>query len=144
MESIVVIILLSFILIMMMVEFWLSYSQRKQEFEIKLTAAETARNSHIVNMNYKDLLSIVDTNMIYYVDQEILLSGILNKKSDEEKSINFNNILISICSKVETSLSNDVKEALLFFITEEHFRTYIKDSSRVLLIAKIEQKNFNK
>lgn len=129
--------------IMLFIKYAESVQQRKQEFEIKLQAASTAKNSHILNMGYKDLLSIVDTNMLYYVDQEILVSGISNKESDEEKSIHFNTLLIDVCTRVETSLSKDLKEALYFYVTEEHLRTYIKDSCRVILIAKIEQKATN-
>lgn len=132
------------IFILLFIRYAESVEQRKLEFEVKLKAAATAKNSHILNMGYKDLLSIVDNNMLYYVEQEILVSGISNKESDEEKSLHFNTLLIDTCAKVETSLSPDLKEALLFYITEDHLRTYIKDSCRVILIAKIEQKTASK
>ena len=117
--------------------------QRQFEFKLKLESAKNSRGSNIRSMSYKDLLAIIDTNMVYYVDQSILISGIASKKSDEERSLIFNDILTSTCAQVELSLSNYVKEALLDYISEDHLNTYIKDRARILLIAKIEQNNIN-
>ena len=117
--------------------------QREMEFNIKIEAAKNSKNSNIKSMNYKDLLSIIDTNMVYYVDQTILISGIATKKSDEERSLIFSDLLASTCAQIELSLSSSVKETLLDFISETHLHTYIKDRTRILLIAKIEQNNIN-
>ena len=117
--------------------------QREFEFKLKLESAKHSRGGNIRSMSYKDLLSIIDTNMIYYVDQSILISGIASKKSDEERSLIFNDVLSSTCAQVEMSLSNYVKEALLDYVSENHLNTYIKDRARLLLIAKIEQNNIN-
>lgn len=112
---------------------------RKQEFEIKLKAAETAKNTHIINMPYKDLLSIIDTNMAYYIDQAIVSSRILELETDEQLSLQFNTVLVSVCAEVSMSLSDDVKRALEFYVSPDHIRTYIKDSCRIILLAKIEK-----
>ena len=117
--------------------------QRQLEFQIKIEAAKNTKDSHVRSMSYKDLLSIIDTNMVYYVDQSILISEIVSKKSDEERSLIFNDILTSTCAQVDLSLSTAVKEALLTYISESHLHTYIKDRTRILLIAKIEQNNIN-
>ena len=134
--------ILLFIIIFFILQYRESYMYKEREFQIKLKSAETARNAHILNMSYKDLMSVVDTNMVYYIDQAILVSGISNKESDEERSLDFNALLLQVCTNVEMSMSDSLKEAILFYISEEHLRTYIKDSSRILMIAKIEQKGF--
>ena len=117
--------------------------QRELEFSIKLEAAKNTKGANVRAMGYKDLLNIIDTNMVYYVDQSILISGIATKKSDEERSIIFNDVLSSTCAQVELSLSSYIKDALLEFVSENHIHTYIKDRARLLLIAKIEQTNMN-
>ena len=112
---------------------------REMEFQLKLESIKHAGASNIKSMSFKDLLNIIDTNMGYYVDQAILVSGINLKKSDEERSIIFNDVLISTCAQTESSLSLDVRNAILAFVSENHLQTYIKDRTRILLIAKIEQ-----
>ena len=112
---------------------------REQEFQIKLEMAKTSKNNHILNMPYKDLMTVVDVNMMYYVEQAIVESGI-HSVSDEEKSVQFNPLLISICTNIEMSLSEDLIKAIEFYVTHDYIKTYIKDSSRLLLLAKIEQR----
>lgn len=112
---------------------------KSMEFEIKMEAAKSSGISHINTMSYKDLLSIVDSNIAYYVNDAMLSSGLVSAKSDEERSIQFNDIHVSIASKVEMSLSDSVKKAILNYVSQEHLRIYIKDTTRILLIAKTEQ-----
>lgn len=113
---------------------------REQEFQLKLESAKSAKNSHILNMSYSDLMTIVDTNMLYYVEQSIISSGIHELKTDEQKSLQFNTVLTSVCASVEMSLSTDIKQAIYFYVAPDHLSTYIKDTGRLLLIAKIEQR----
>ena len=110
---------------------------REREFNVKMAAAQMANTNGITSMKYTDLLSIIDKNMEYYVNQSILLSGVL-KKTSEEKSLVINDILSTTCAQIECSISDKVKQALLNYITEEYLQTYIKDTTRVLLLYKIE------
>lgn len=113
---------------------------RKREFDIKLEAAKASANAKVESLSYKELLAIVDQNMKYYVGQAILTSGIVNKKNDEERSLVINEILISTCAQVEMSISVNVKEAILKYVTLNHLQTYIKDATRLMLIAEIENR----
>lgn len=135
-------IIMTVIFILAFIAFILIYTEnaqnRNREFKIKMEAAKVAKNSHILNMPYKDLLGIVDINMVYYVTETVLTSGLHEMKTDEERSLEFNDALLTVCTKVRLSLSDDLIQALLFYISEDHLNIYIKDSARILLVAKIE------
>lgn len=112
---------------------------KKFEFQLKLEAIKNKKNDHVESMSYKDLLSIVNDIIGYYVNDEYLHSALPKSTTDEEITLVFNQVHKSIAAKTEMGLSQDVKNALMGYISKEHMITYIKDTSRLVLVAKIEQ-----
>ena len=118
--------------------------QKEMEFEIKMAAAQASSDSNINNMPYLELKKILDENMKYYVHQNVLISGIINCNTDEERSLMINDLIVATCTDVDTSISIKVKNALLNYIADKHLVTYIKNTVRLLIVAEVENEIIKK
>ena len=118
--------------------------QKEMEFEIKMAAAKASSDSNINNMPYLELKKILDENMKYYVHQNVLISGISNCNTDEERSLMINDLIVATCADVDTSISVKVKNALLNYIADKHLVTYIKNTVRLLIVAEVENEIIKK
>lgn len=118
--------------------------QKEMEFEIKMAAAQASSDSNINNMPYLELKKILDENMKYYVHQNVLISGIINCNTDEERSLMINDLIVATCADVDTSISIKVKNALLNYIADKHLVTYIKNTVRLLIVAEVENEIIKK
>lgn len=118
--------------------------QKEMEFEIKMTAAQASADSNINNLPYLELKKILDENMKYYVHQNVLMSGIINCNTDEERSLMINDLIVATCTDVDKSISVKVKNAMLNYIADKHLITYIKNTVRLLIVAEVENEIIKK
>lgn len=118
--------------------------QKEIEFDIKMTAAQASADSNINNLPYLELKKILDENMKYYVHQNVLMSGIINCNTDEERSLMINDLIVATCTDVDKSISIKVKNALLNYIADKHLITYIKNTVRLLIVAEVENEIIKK
>ena len=118
--------------------------QKEMEFDIKMTAAQASADSNINNLPYLELKKILDENMKYYVHQNVLMSGIINCNTDEERSLMINDLIVATCTDVDKSISIKVKNALLNYIADKHLITYIKNTVRLLIVAEVENEIIKK
>lgn len=118
--------------------------QREMEFEIKMTAAQASADSNINNLPYLELKKILDENMKYYVHQNVLMSGIVNCNTDEERSLMINDLIVATCTNVDLSISVKVKNAMLNYVADKHLVTYIKNTVRLLIVAEVENEIIKK
>ena len=118
--------------------------QKEMEFEIKMTAAQASSDSNINNLPYLELKKILDENMKYYVHQNVLMSGIINCNTDEERSLMINDLIVATCIDVDKSISVKVKNAMLNYIADKHLLMYIKNTVRLLIVAEVENEIIKK
>ena len=105
---------------------------------IQIEAAKAKKNNHIINMPYKDLLGIVD-NLVNFYTKNAVMDFSLSTKNDTELSVVLDDILINICTDVKMSVSKDLHEAILFYVSDAYFNKYIKNTARLLLILEIKR-----
>lgn len=114
-------------------------TKRKQnEFDLKLQIAQIKRNEVVPKMSYGDLMKLVRENIMFYTDKVMLTYGLFTKTTNEERSVLMDDALKEICGLTHGSLSKDVLDSILAFVTEDHLASYIALNARLILIAKCE------
>lgn len=90
----------------------------------------------LTNMSYTSIMDIIDKMIHFEVSNTILKNG-LRIKTDEELSVILDNYILSISETVYTSISNDLLTVVQYYITDNYLKSYIKDTTRVILVANL-------
>ena len=69
----------------------------------------------------------------------ILINGLLLKDSDQLSTV-MDDLLTKICTDVKMSMSEPLKTSSLNYVTDEYLNITIKDTSRLVLTAKINKR----
>lgn len=131
------IILLMLLVILTIYNIYRSYINQKQQFELMMEKARVAGNPKINSLSYKELQEIVNQLINFYVTSIFSTSNVRSKPPDE-LSIILDTMIIDVCANVKISLSTEILNAFSAYVSDDFLNHYIKDLTRALLLAKIE------
>lgn len=103
---------------------------------IQLEAAKAKKNNHIINMSYNDLFSIVDRLCEFHANMALITSS-LSSKDSSKLSILLDDVIVNVCTATRLSMSDDLIEAIHFYVSDTYLMEYIKNTVRLRLILKI-------
>lgn len=111
---------------------------RKNEtmLEMQINASKLHSTQHVETMKYEDLLKIVETITNFHITK-LMTQNMKSMSSDEERSLFIDDCLPQLCVDIYTSLSESFLRGILSYVSESYFKNYIKDTTRLLLIARM-------
>lgn len=134
---VLMILFLGLLIVLSIYTIWRSSLEQKMQFDVKMEIAKSSGNTTIKSMSYKDLQEIVNQLINFHVNSVVSTSNIRDKSTDE-LSIILDTMIVDVCARVKISLSNDILNAFYMYITDDFLNSYIKNLSRALLLAKID------
>ena len=90
----------------------------------------------LTTMSYTSIMEIIDKMIHFEVSNTILKNGLRNK-TEEELSVILDNHILTISESVYTSISNSLLTVVQYYITDNYLKKYIKDTTRIILVANL-------
>lgn len=107
--------------------------------KVQIEAAKVKGVDHITKMSFDDATKILHHLIGFYVSNAILVNGLLSKDSDQLSTV-MDDLLTKICTDVKMSMSEPLKTSFLNYVTDDYLNIMIKDTSRLVLTAKINER----
>lgn len=111
---------------------------RKNEgmIQAQIEAGKVTRSNHVTTLPYDASKKIISDLISMYTADALLVGGFKSKKP-EEISLAMDDMTIDICMSVWEAMSNELKQSMLFYVTEKHLKIAIKDEVRLNLVARL-------
>ena len=84
-------------------------------------------------------MKIMNNIIGFYVSNTILLNGLQSKDSNTISAV-LDDLIIDISTQVRMSMSEELTNAILNYVTKDYLNNIIKDTVRIVLMAKINDK----
>ena len=134
-------LLIAILIGVVLYQIYTDYFNRKKMFDIQIEMAK-AQQATTKDMSWSDIKQVINDIVSFNVSNYILANGLARMKN-EELSIMWTMILGELCTKIELSISDEVKRQALKSITEEYFSRFIKESVQITIIYQLETNRDN-
>ena len=134
-------IVLLMICILISVIFNLRETAKKNEcmLKIQIEASKVKSVEHITKLSFDECIKIMNNIIGFYVSNTILLNGLQSKDSNTISAV-LDDLIIEISTQVRMSMSEELTNAILNYVTKDYLNNIIKDTVRIVLMAKINDK----
>ena len=134
-------IVLLMICILVSVIFNLRETAKKNEgmLNIQIEASKVKSVEHITKLSFDECIKIMNNIIGFYVSNTILLNGLQSKDSNTISAV-LDDLIIEISTQVRMSMSEELTNAILNYVTKDYLNNIIKDTVRIVLMAKITDK----
>lgn len=141
MEAYLVSALLIILIILVIYQIRIDSHTREKLFEVQI---EMGRGQAAMTreLPWSDLRKIIDEIIDFTISNYIIING-MSKMTDEELAINWTLILNEICTEVELSISDPIKEQILKTISKEYMTKYIKNSVQLVIVYRLQNNSKN-
>ena len=136
--SLIVLLMIS---ILVSVIFNLRETAKKNEgmLKIQIEASKVKSVEHITKLSFDECIKIMNNIIGFYVSNTILLNGLQSKDSNTISAV-LDDLIIEISTQVRMSMSEELTNAILNYVTKDYLNNIIKDTVRIVLMAKINDK----
>ena len=134
-------IVLLMVCILASVIFNLRETAKKNEgmLKIQIEASKVKSVEHITKLSFDECIKIMNNIIGFYVSNTILLNGLQSKDSNTISAV-LDDLIIEISTQVRMSMSEELTNAILNYVTKDYLNNIIKDTVRIVLMAKINDK----
>ena len=123
-------------------QIYTDYYNRSKMFELQLQMA-AAQQMMQKDLSWEEIKKIINDITSFIVSSFIVTNGIM-RLTNEELSISWISIINELCTKVDMSISPEIKRQTLKSISEEYFTKFIKDSVQITVVYQLEKNRSNK
>ena len=123
-------------------QIYTDYYNRSKMFELQIQMA-AGQQMMQKDLSWEDLKKIINDIISFIVVSFITNNGLM-ALSKEELSLSWIGIINELCTKVDMSISPEIKRQAYKSITEEYFVKFIKDSVQITVVYNLEKNRSNK
>ena len=142
MSTIIISVLLVALIGLLTYQIRIDSHTREKLFEVQIEMGK-GQAAMTRELPWSDLKKIIDEIINFTISNYIITNGIA-KMNDEELALNWTLMLNELCTKVEVSLSDEIKRQMLKTVSEEYLRDYIKNSVQLVIVYKLQTPKKNK
>lgn len=142
MNTIIISVLLVALIGLLTYQIRIDSHTREKLFEVQIEMGK-GQAAMTRELPWSDLKKIIDEIINFTISNYIITNGIA-KMNDEELALNWTLMLNELCTKVEVSLSDEIKRQMLKTVSEEYLRDYIKNSVQLVIVYKLQTPKKNK
>lgn len=131
-------IILLMICILVSLIFNLRETAKKNEgmLQVQIEAAKVKSTEHVTKLSFDDAVKIVNHLIGFYVSNVILMNGLKEKTADEISAVQ-DSLVINISTQVRLAMSEQLTTSIQNYVTTDYLNIMIKDTTRLVLIAKL-------
>lgn len=135
-------IVLIMICILISVIFNLRETAKKNEImlQIQIEASKVKSVDHITKLPFDECIKIINNIIGLYTTNSILINGLKSKDADAISAV-LDELIIELSTQVRMSMSEELTRAILNYVTKDYLNNLIKDSVRIVLLAKLKQRD---
>ena len=141
METVIISVLLILLILLLAYQIRIDSYTRKRLFDVQIEMAQ-GQQAMTKELPWADLKKIIDEIIGFTVNNYIITNG-LNKMNDDELTLNWTMVLQEVSSKVELSLSDEIKRQILKTISIEYMTEYIKNSVQLVIVYSLQKNKDN-
>lgn len=137
-----VLVLLAVLIGLVIYQIRIDFYNRSKMFETQIEMAK-AQQATTKELTWKEIKETINDIVSFTVSTYISTNG-LNKMSNEELSVVWTMIIGDLCTKIEISISDEIKRQAFKSISEDYFREFIKNSVEITVVYDLENNRDNK
>ena len=142
MNTIVISVLLIALIGLLTYQIRIDSHTREKLFEVQIEMGK-GQAAMTRELPWSDLKKIIDEIIGFTISNYIITNGIA-KMTDEELALNWTVMLNELCTKVEISLSDEIKRQMLKTVSQEYLQEYIKNSVQLVIVYRLQTPKKNK
>ncbi len=141
MTDVAIIVLLIILIGVIIYQIKMDFYNRQKMFELQIEGAK-GQQAVLKDMSWEDIKKTVNDIISFNVSTYIITNG-LQKMKNDELSLMWTMILGELCTRIDMSISDEIKRQAFKSISQDYFSRFIKDSVQITIIYQLENNKDN-